>query len=1405
MTRLLSCLLILCCASRVLGVEAHSSAPRIVVSILQAGKPSSDLADAVEVLLSQDGKEEIVERRQVDRLLQEGALDQASTDPNQRIRLGRLLELDYFLTIRLPDAPGKPVLELVSALSSQVVASGTAPSPESDPKSLAADAETFLGSLSSAPPVRASRRVAVIDFNGADSSPSSGDALTQGLAAALREELAAAGLTVLDRSFGDEVVREHLLQENGMTAALQAAAPLMGANYLVYGETTNDRLRLRLLDAVSAKEVGEQEFPLSATDAAIQLPPEAVAWLLDHIQGVQVPTAPIAPTLQPEVLVPFYQGLAAFQQGRYFDAIDFFQKTRRLNTQFDEAYQWEARCYDALGLNVLGDAERRFVIKKLAEYGDDRPVFARQSEGITFVGLQGENFDPLEIRKFEMETIDAVAQRVPGDFQLPSDLARFRDEYDLFVGVGRTDGTNWSSTPNFLTRWSLEGKLERNEKEGTAITWKIIDTLSLKEKATVHVVLPSDPAEAEKAIGDGLSTLIAGAEQDGGFAPPVAMPPVADLLTKLDKRGQPSEANRALLEVLLQDPANPALWGRELVEDGSDSWNLQGFMNFGLRDYLIAHLPPDNSYRQWLELRQLSYYLPAKPRGVYFSGQKVDVFAALAAFRDGHPGRITACLAEYMILWEHLDELPSQTLLDRLEKLRAAIPNAQGVEQLSSVVFFENQVDQLIALVEIAAGLGQPPAGLPQNKYVDGSDDSPPCRLTAEPQIGGRTNLRTSSYWRADDWVDIGNPSWINPQQEARAALHILGRKTEGAMVDPAWFKESPDSVALLSFAIEAVSRAGASQQEPMLHPFDAAAERNDFQATVAHCRDHLLNDMEKVETVAQESYLEQQTERFLLGLTSFAYASTIDDSQYDSVRAALSAQIVKTHQRLGDASFQIGSLIWTGLPRLFPAPLFNMNYWDTNPHFFDPAKLIDQEEAAANWTTSPAVDLRWWNAIDNPLFIDRMLPDDFAAILLRREPQLEASFSQPTLGQKEAEFLFNYSLLLIHTSRFAEAEKWLRRISEGSEGSPNPQSDELQSNVFLQLAFCLHGEGRDAEAVPLLKQVIALADVRPMRRIDKIVPAGSKIAEGDSLQHTALRLLDQIRLDLLPGNLPANVLCMPIGVPQLGGMKINYYVRIPKGYRDDGTETHPILVLCPPINESTPDYCLDQNPWAQFADSHGFFLVVPQFLSFLDLNTTGKRFLHPQNWSGAATLEAVDQLAAHYRVAKQKLFLHGYGGGGGFVQRFARWAPDRIAAVSTHSSESWDWYETTQGLQPFSLQKRIPYLVTCGEEDNQSIRLEDRLHRGIRLVSNLRDQGALVIWKEWPGVAHEITPQMEEMARTFLAYYAEYGTEAPQFIGDLRDNTYLPINDPRADAIPPSSQQFLPDQKLASLWGTPR
>jgi hypothetical protein len=1368
---------------------------RIAVVATTDGKPDPNLGDTVAALLSQRPEMEVYERGQIAQLLNEDVLDRSLSDPAERSKLGHFLALDYYVTVRTTTATGRCDLQIVDALSGKLAANGSVAS--GGPDIVAAFADTLLTSQRTPHATIGNRSVAVIDFSTPDNADVRQQAQAESLSEQLRESLAASHLTVLDRMFSEHVVQEQLLHQDGLSSDAKAA-PLLGADYVVYGEIADNEIQLHILCPGTSHEAGTQSFPLVLENNVSHLSQEAISWLIHQIQPEIHTMDWIEPTLQPEALQPYYEGLGAFQAGRYFDAIDRFTEAYRLNDQFREAYEWEARCYDALGLPGLGDAERRYVAKDLADRAVSRPVAVRQSEGITFVGLDGDGFPPLEIKHYEMLAIDAFSSGLGVDLHLPSDLARFRDEYDLFVGIENSRGTTWASTPNFLTRWSLQGRLSRDASGAVSVSWMLSDTLSLSHTPEMTSVLPNNPPAQRKMLADSVRQLVARDSHPGNsFSQLVGLVPVTEAAPHVGARG--AEGNRALLQVALQAPADPALWGHELDKNGYDKRGLQGFLNFALRDYLISRLPAENLYRQWLEITQFARSIPFKEVGQFYSGKKIDVYAGLELFTKDHPQTITGCFAEYMLLYDRLSTLPPDELERQLQNLRTKLSLAQDAHQVEALDKFEGAIDHLIVLAKLARGQKDETLSLPNDNF--------PHRLFPELFPHFSVQFYSMDGWTCDEWKAAGNPEWLDQQDEAQAALLILGRRVYNRVLDPAWLKAHPHSVVMLGFAIQNVYAVNHGTGRPILHPFDQSAEQKDFQEVVAYCEHGLTEDLAKSTNLVQEHFFEEESEQFVCYLCNFAFGSTIDDNRFDRIRSDLASAVEAARHRLDDVDFKKESLIWMRMPRLFPSPDY-FNDVNTEDAYYDPGELLayEQEAGARSWATSPVQDLAWTKIMDYPFFMKKLPPDALAKILQRYESRMDALFDNRPLSEKDAGFVLDFALMLLHAHDFPAAEKWLRAVANQPETETNrsPRFTDYRANALLHLGFVLMALGREAEAPPLLKQAIGLTDngfVPVMERVhgySSVNPLYQN--ESGGVRSMAMRLLEDARLDILPDELPPNVKRISISVPKLGYLKVDYYVRIPKGYDSKGSETHRILIIAPPLNGATPDYCLDQNAWAQFADRHGLFLVAPQFLALFDdrMNT----FLNPQEWSGESTLQVVDQLAAQYRVDKNKLLLHGYGGGGDFVNRFARWAPDRVAAASSHSTVGWDYYEVTPGLHPLGDLGKVAQLITCGEEDSFPVNSDDRLNRGIQYCTALKGSRCPFIWKAWPDTAYEINPDMERLAQAFLAYYAINPLGPPRYIGDLRQGTYVSADDSRATRIPERWRQPLPNQEIANLWG---
>ena len=197
----------------------------------------------------------------------------------------------------------------------------------------------------------------------------------------------------------------------------------------------------------------------------------------------------------------------------------------------------------------------------------------------------------------------------------------------------------------------------------------------------------------------------------------------------------------------------------------------------------------------------------------------------------------------------------------------------------------------------------------------------------------------------------------------------------------------------------------------------------------------------------------------------------------------------------------------------------------------------------------------------------------------------------------------------------------------------------------------------------------------------------------------------------------------------------VRYDYRVPPN--PDPAHPFPVLLLVPPNAQDGAEYCRDDNTWARFADTHRLVLVVP---GYIDMMWSHSEL--PELWSGDATLQAITEIGKRIPIDAGKLLLHGYGYGGGVVQRFAMWRPDLCRAVSVHSTTDWVCELPPKALHPFRDLARVPFLVTCGEEEDARDR--NILEGGIEFTSAIRGAGVPAIWRAWPHVGHQFSPQME-------------------------------------------------------------
>jgi poly(3-hydroxybutyrate) depolymerase len=127
-------------------------------------------------------------------------------------------------------------------------------------------------------------------------------------------------------------------------------------------------------------------------------------------------------------------------------------------------------------------------------------------------------------------------------------------------------------------------------------------------------------------------------------------------------------------------------------------------------------------------------------------------------------------------------------------------------------------------------------------------------------------------------------------------------------------------------------------------------------------------------------------------------------------------------------------------------------------------------------------------------------------------------------------------------------------------------------------------------------------------------------------------------------------------------------------------------------------------------------------------------------------------QLIEHFQwLAKRhplhdKMFVHGHSGGAQFAHRFAFVHPERVSGVSAHSAGSW---AGPSGYGTINLRaKRIPFLISCGENDTQKSVPDSPMTRieWYQVFSaDLAKKGFVFYGTTWPGKGHAVPISLYE------------------------------------------------------------
>jgi len=1353
--------------------------PPVRVAVV-SDKP--EVSDRVAADLSKDAGLVVIERGQVDLLLSEGALDKAMGNAETQTRLGRMLGVDAFIHVRAV-RDGEWQIEVVQGASGEVLASGSA---QGSVEKVAGMARELLKSAH-LPEHKAGARIAVIDFTTPDENAGVEDhSMALRLAAELRTRLGENGLDVLDRLASTQVSNEQALAANGFLDGMAKLAPMLGADFVITGQwsATGKSLRLSVLNLSGGKLQAQQSFDIAKGDGSMLSAP-IMKWAVEQVAG-KAASEQFAwvPSIDAEALEPFYKGVTLFQQGKVLEATAEFQKAYSLSDKFSEAYFWEARCYEAAGLQTMADAMRFFIDRRTVGYGVSKPVSAPAADGLTFLGVFDKNEDTAECQKLEILATDAIAktsQRV----LLPSNLAQLRDEYDVLVGVKNSRGVKWDEAPGFLTRRTLSGVLNKTEA-GEELQLRISDTLNNALVASGTIALGKESGAWAGKIENGLGVLLSrssapGAAQEAAMEP---LPTVEEI-----KAGMGRDGNVGILRLALKDPASLATDIKSLQKPGDE---LAKFLNFGLREYLLGEIPEDHPKRPWLELERIARFLPLYPEARYFTRNVLDPVKELERYAKGHPDTEAGAVAEYMLLWETMAHIPPAELEKRYTALGAKFHALANPHTLQEINYLASMTDHLRQLAIIAQDDPQRRIPLPKENF--------PHRMLPKIRDGGQIYLEQASDWRASEWEHF-EVSAEDAVDEARAAFAFLGRGNNRFQVFPEWIQNQPHSHALVSYMTEALRQAESGAGLPLLNPFDAEAERKAYRNIVDYTYGELRREIHNVHNAKEIGQLEgYEIRRFFSELTRPGFRHTVSDAEFDGMRETFLKDVAEVEGRVGEPQRRVSGTEWLDWRKITRSlsPYTDQKYWSYNQGEVFDRNYMDTlaKNMAAASESSPLLDSTWFKRIHQ--YIYATLPPEVRADYYMAEyPKLLKDYANTDLSTDEMQKMMQYGATLLAGGRSAEAAELFQKVYDVpvSDLNRTRESTELRANAAFQLGAFAIDSGRKAEAVRLLRQVLELGDGQPIKLVED---GGWHPGYSESLQTLALRLLSDLREE------------MP-GVAETGGVhrvmvrqegyfpgEIPFYFHVPAGYDAKSGKKYRVLVLVPAANSGGADDCRAGSTWARFADEHGLFLLAPRFFEFW------RSSIRAQQWSGEATLKALAQIKEQYSIDAGRLLLHGYGNGGAFAQRFAMWRPELCSAVSAHSSFLWEWYEAAEeGTHPLSDLKQVPFIVTGGEDDGGvDAAVSGSYAESLRFATFARGAGIPLIWKSLPHTAHRPTPEMEKLAQAFFAAILDGRKEEEHFTGDLRTWKYFRAGDKRIAAVPEQFREELPSREFAELWG---
>lgn len=560
-------------------------------------EPDLGLTDLWLATLSKQPTLKVLDRANMRAILGELSLAGVNDDSARQVRLGRLLGIEYFASIRASD--DQALMEVVEAATGR----GIAVVPIRFAKGQFADnlpklAEQAVQALSRPLPAR-SQLAPSIAFSIPRFSVSNAavQVATEKIIVDLSGLLAESGITVLSRRFAADAVQERWRQEKGLVEDVATNREFLGADYIlgIAVEATNS-IEFVMVETATGRRIGKKEMPLeeARTDEGLKALNE---WEMARLTPVIA--RPSVPCLQsagntnahygaPEILKSVYAGMVLHNQGRYFDALSKFREALSRQNHLDENLNWIASCYRLAGFPEIGDGliyyvdhvstynvmlfgqsydlKRQRLERGLPYQG--KTLNEQSDPGIVLLGVTADVAFPRGLaERMGMLLIDRLHEASGTTVLASEDIAALRDEYDLLLGLDKVKGTTWQQAPPILAQNAVTAHLEP-EKTGIRLRLCLIRNCNPTSIYDAVTTLPSESSQWIAVIDKAVRALLA--RKDSAATPWTPSPVIVEekqtqLLEQLDK----SVDLEVYLKALTRDPnltkyRSKAPWRSEL-------------------------------------------------------------------------------------------------------------------------------------------------------------------------------------------------------------------------------------------------------------------------------------------------------------------------------------------------------------------------------------------------------------------------------------------------------------------------------------------------------------------------------------------------------------------------------------------------------------------------------------------------------------------------------------------------------------------------------------------------------------------------------------------------------------------------------------------------------------------------